>query len=113
MHNIKFPIIEFFFNVSCNAPSYTAVNNFFRVFSPAFLRRYLKVHHNHAAEVFIVINIVLVDFVLILCSILIKLATVNPLVREVSEEPSYSASCTSVCVCVCVCVKLNETIRNN
>jgi hypothetical protein len=74
-----------------------------------FLRWYLWVHHDNATEVFIVINIVFVDFVLILCNILLNLATVNPRVREVSEELSYTAHVTLLCVCV----KLNKTIRNN
>jgi hypothetical protein len=72
-----------------------------------FLRRYLRVHHDHATEVVIVINIVFLDFVLILCNSFFKLARVNPLVREVSEEPSYTAHVTLLCV------KLNKTIRNN
>jgi hypothetical protein len=76
-------------------------------FSPKFLRRYLRVDHDHAPEVVVVINIVFVGFFLILCNILLKLATVNPLVREVSEEPSYTAHVTLLCV------KLNKGIRNN
>lgn len=67
----------------------------------------MRVHHDHATEVFIVINIVLVDFVLILCNILLNLATENPHVREISEEPRYTAHVTLLCV------KLNKTIRNN
>jgi hypothetical protein len=68
-----------------------------------FLRRYLRVHHDHATEVVVVINIVFVDQ----CNILLKLATVNPLVREVSEKPSYTAHVTFLCM------KLDKTIRNN
>jgi hypothetical protein len=73
---------------------------FFRFFSPMFQRRYLQVHSQHATEAVIIINIVLVDFVLILCCILIQLATLIPLMREGSEE-QVIAQVTLLCVCVC------------